>query len=111
MCTAHRSSAERKLRRLQEQMEVCSVSGTRVKLTSVGFEPTPLRNGALSHRLRPLGQNVHETTVAGEHDSVISSPDAGVKSDIDPASELAHGALHTSSVDPQAISRKRSRFF
>ena len=26
----------------------------------VGFEPTPLRNGALSHRLRPLGQSVHE---------------------------------------------------
>ena len=27
-------------------------------LTAVGFEPTPLRNGALSHRLRPLGQAV-----------------------------------------------------
>ena len=27
-------------------------------LTAVGFEPTPLRNGALSHRLRPLGQTV-----------------------------------------------------
>ena len=27
-------------------------------LTPVGFEPTPLRNGALSHRLRPLGQSV-----------------------------------------------------
>ena len=24
-------------------------------MTAVGFEPTPLRNGALSHRLRPLG--------------------------------------------------------
>ena len=24
----------------------------------MGFEPTPLRNGALSHRLRPLGQTV-----------------------------------------------------
>jgi hypothetical protein len=24
----------------------------------VGFEPTPFRNGALSHRLRPLGQSV-----------------------------------------------------
>ena len=30
----------------------------RDKLTAVGFEPTPLRNGALSHRLRPLGQTV-----------------------------------------------------
>ena len=27
-------------------------------LTAVGFELTPLRNGALSHRLRPLGQSV-----------------------------------------------------
>ena len=24
----------------------------------MGFEPTPSRNGALSHRLRPLGQSV-----------------------------------------------------
>ena len=28
------------------------------KMTAVGFEPTPFRNGALSHRLRPLGQTV-----------------------------------------------------
>ena len=27
-------------------------------MTAVGFEPTPLRNGALSHRLTPLGQTV-----------------------------------------------------
>ena len=32
------------------------------KVTPVGFEPTPLRNGALSHRLRPLGQSVLGTT-------------------------------------------------
>ena len=31
------------------------------KVTAVGFEPTPLRNGALSHRLRPLGQTVLKT--------------------------------------------------
>ena len=30
-----------------------------VPMTPVGFEPTPFRNGALSHRLRPLGQSVH----------------------------------------------------
>ena len=30
-------------------------------MTAVGFEPTPLRNGALSHRLRPLGQTVLTT--------------------------------------------------
>ena len=35
-------------------------------MTPVGFEPTPLRNGALSHRLRPLGQSVLSyTTHAG----------------------------------------------
>ena len=27
-------------------------------VTPVGFEPTPFRNGTLSHRLRPLGQTV-----------------------------------------------------
>ena len=32
------------------------------ELTAVGFEPTPFRSGALSHRLRPLGQTV---TTAG----------------------------------------------
>ncbi len=39
-----------------------------IKMTAVGFEPTPLRNGTLSHRLRPLGQTV---LIAG------SSRDAG----------------------------------
>ena len=29
-----------------------------LEMTAVGFEPTPLRNGALSHRLRPLGHTV-----------------------------------------------------
>ena len=27
-------------------------------MTAAGFEPAPLRHGALSHRLRPLGQTV-----------------------------------------------------
>ena len=31
----------------------------RKKLTPVGFEPTPLRTGAWSQHLRPLGQSVH----------------------------------------------------
>ena len=35
----------------------CLQLGTK-ELTAVGFEPTPFRNGALSHRLRPLGQTV-----------------------------------------------------
>ena len=29
-----------------------------LKMTAVGFEPTPLRTGALSQHLRPLGQTV-----------------------------------------------------
>ena len=29
-----------------------------MEVTAVGFEPTPLRTGALSQRLRPLGQTV-----------------------------------------------------
>ena len=33
--------------------------GLSEKLTPVGFEPTPLRTGAWSQRLRPLGQSVH----------------------------------------------------
>ena len=31
---------------------------TAMNMTPVGFEPTPLRTGALSQRLRPLGQSV-----------------------------------------------------
>ena len=31
---------------------------TAINMTPVGFEPTPLRTGALSQRLRPLGQSV-----------------------------------------------------
>ena len=34
-------------------------------MTAVGFEPTPLRNGALSHRLGPLGQTVLTCRLAG----------------------------------------------
>ena len=39
-----------------KMMSRCRPIGTRV--TAVGFEPTPLRTGALSQRLRPLGQTV-----------------------------------------------------
>ena len=43
------------------------------KVAAVGFEPTPFRNGALSHRLRPLGQTVLlglEVTAAREGTSI-----------------------------------------
>jgi hypothetical protein len=42
------------------QDHVCSTSWRRIKpnkMTPVGSEPTPFRNGALSHRLRPRGQS------------------------------------------------------
>ena len=46
----------------QQAVGTCGRQGN--KLTPVGFEPTPLRNGALSHRLRPLGQSVDECEVS-----------------------------------------------
>ena len=36
-------------------------------MTPVGFEPMPFRNGALSHRLRPLGQSVHARSEEETH--------------------------------------------
>ena len=43
---------------------VCLLTNIFLHLTAVGFEPTPLRNGALGHRLRPLGQIVMPEGVA-----------------------------------------------
>ena len=41
------------------QAENCQLVGTSCqKMSAVGFEPTPLRTGTLSQRLRPLGQTV-----------------------------------------------------
>ena len=45
------------LERVTRAIILCVCSDT-AALTAVEFEPTPLRNGALSHRLRPLGQTV-----------------------------------------------------
>jgi len=39
-------------------------------VTAVGLEPAPLQNGALSHRLRPLGQTVMSHICAGGPDYV-----------------------------------------
>ena len=61
---------------LYERTATCDKPGGRcvAKMTPVGFEPTPFRNGALSHRLRPLGQSVHarseEETHAHHEDQV-----------------------------------------
>ena len=42
----------------QEQRYAKNRDMPRTEMTAVGFEPTPLRTGALSQRLRPLGQTV-----------------------------------------------------
>ena len=42
-------------------MAICA-SQAMAEVTAVGFEPTPLRTGALSQRLRPLGQTVSINT-------------------------------------------------
>ena len=39
-------------------------------VTAVGFEPTPLRTGALSQRLRPLGQTVTAEARANSENSL-----------------------------------------
>ena len=44
----------------------CVVAQTQ-KVTAVGFEPTPFRSGALSHRLRPLGQTVMTGNASRSH--------------------------------------------
>ena len=41
-------------------------------MPAVGFEPTPFRNGALSHRLRPLGQTVLYE-IAAKKDFLLTS--------------------------------------
>ena len=43
---------------IDEQKTKIATCSTAMNMTPVGFEPTPLRTGALSQRLRPLGQSV-----------------------------------------------------
>ena len=40
------------------QLQALAYTRRHANVTAVGFEPTPLRTGALSQRLRPLGQTV-----------------------------------------------------
>ena len=44
--------------RVRAYVHACMHTDNYHKMTPVGFKPTPFRNGALSHRLRPLGQSV-----------------------------------------------------
>jgi len=39
------------------------------EMTAVGFEPTPLRTGALSQGRRPLGQTVLSNSREGQYDA------------------------------------------
>ncbi len=52
-------------------------------VTAVGFEPTPFRTGALSQRLRPLGQTVlriwHERRAYFQHPHARILADRSVK--------------------------------
>ena len=41
------------------------ISAQAARVTAVGFEPPPLRNGALSRRLRPLGLTVLTQVMRG----------------------------------------------
>ena len=41
--------------------------GREQKMSTVGFEPTPFRNAALTHRLRPLGQIDTERDIVPSH--------------------------------------------
>ena len=66
-------------------------------MTAVGFEPTPFRNGALSNRLRPLGQTVLEGLKALGED--VGGPDmwrlyGGV--------DVCHGRMSGSALDRSA---------
>ena len=51
-------------------------------MTSVGFEPTPLRTGALSQRLRPLGQNFIEHAKTGGGHKRLHKKNRALKTDI-----------------------------
>ena len=44
------------------------------KVTAVGFEPTPLRTGAWSQRLRPLGQTVLGVSLAKSSSLTVARP-------------------------------------
>ncbi len=68
-----------------------------LKMTPVGFEPTPFRNGALSHRLRPLGQSVVtllQVASLGPFFAQILDPAGGMGCSAPPAQAAPAGATH-----------------
>ena len=48
----------------KQRLEMAALRKDFLKMTPVGFEPTPLRTGAWSQRLRPLGQTVFKHVVS-----------------------------------------------
>ena len=68
-----------------------------LKMTPVGFEPTPFRNGALSHRLRPLGQSVVtllQVASLGPFFAQILDPAGGMGCSAPPTQAAPAGATH-----------------
>jgi hypothetical protein len=50
-------------------------------MTPVGFEPTPFRNGALSDRLKPLGQSVLGVFCKALHTPELGRPQGATSRD------------------------------
>ena len=77
-----------------------SSNSTTLHMTAVGFEPTPLRNGALSHRLRLLGQTVLKTWEFETADAPLTN--CGSRFCHVLQNERAHPALNQGPADLQS---------
>ena len=73
-------------------------------VTAVGFEPTPLRTGALSQRLRPLGQTV--VRVVQDIAQGFASHDTDTCLDADARTALLAFCSHQSRQKQTCISRE-----
>ena len=77
-------------------------------VTAVGFEPTPLRTGALSQRLRPLGQTVvmalQDVPLGFASHDTYNCMDAGARSSL-----LAFWYMHAKTKSKHASAGNRTR--
>ena len=77
-------------------------------VTAVGFEPTPLRTGALSQRLRPLGQTVvmalQDVPLGFASHDTYNCMDAGARSSL-----LAFWYMHAKTTSKHASAGNRTR--
>ena len=71
-------------------------------MTPVGFEPTPFRNGALSHRLRPLGQSVSAVNYGRCGNASRLKPNMQ-RSKLFPRGAMARSAHAAHSTDTRAV--------